>query len=318
MVTESHIAIINYTNALTSAVHGLSEMFILTNMISESIGSPYAFKHDIINTTKNEFSLSATEETAQTLYKAIILPPSLDMTFSEQENTALNTWLNSQHKQGAIICSVCSGVFILAKTGLLKNRTITTHWAFPEKFSMTFSKITLDTRKIIINDGDIITAGGLMAWVDLGLELIAQFSNANIMRILGKQLVVDTGLREQRYYQSFTPILNHSDEQILKIQHHIQKDSHQPLLISALANMCCISDRTFSRRFIKATAMSPSKYIQRIRIQKACYILETTNKSIDNISHAVGYEDISTFRRAFIKVLGLSPKDFKKRFVKST
>ena len=163
--------------------------------------------------------------------------------------------------------------------------------------------------------GDIISAGGLMSWIDLGLEIVAQFTKPHIMRSLGKFLIVDTGKREQRYYGSFTPPFNHGNEAIINVQHYLQANFSQPMSISKLAAIAIMSERTFLRHFTRATSQKPMQYIQRLRVQKACDLLESTTQSFEQISASVGYDDVNSFRKVFIKVIGLSPSAFKARFV---
>ncbi len=191
----------------------------------------------------------------------------------------------------------------------------TTHWGLVTSFSESYPDVKLNTDKIIVNDGDIISAGGMMSWIDLSLELVAQFISPNIMRKLGKILVVDTGQREQRYYQQFAPKLTHGDSTILSIQRKLQRDYKQPTKVSELAQLCCLTERTFLRHFVKATGIKPREYIQRLRVQKVCDLLENSSDTFEMIVNKVGYEDISACRKVFVRIMGLTPKQFKKRFV---
>lgn len=183
-----------------------------------------------------------------------------------------------------------------------------------ERFAQQFPLVTLDANKILINDGDLITAGGLMAWMDLGLELVAQFGQPAQMRLLGAQLVVDTAPREQRYYRRFMPTLDHGDALILKAQHRLQRDFQLPISVREMAEQIHLTERTFLRRFVKATGLKPKAYLQQLRIGKACEMLESTPVTVEQVAAAVGYEDTSAFRKTFIKVTGLTPRAFRSRF----
>lgn len=158
-------------------------------------------------------------------------------------------------------------------------------------------------------------AGGMMSWLDLGLTLVETLVSPYIARQLGKLLVIDTAGREQRYYRQFSPIFTHGDSVILRAQKTIQSNYQQGKKISALANDLCLTERTFLRRFVKATGFKPSEYIQRLRIQKACNLLETTQRSFELIANDVGYENTSACRKIFVRIIGLTPRAFKKRFV---
>lgn len=306
-----NIAIIEYPGALKSAQYGLSEMFLLANQLCVGHKIPVDFCVDII-------SLSQIEEVSREdeKYTAVILPPGLEQDFYFDPAPSLTKWLVERYQQGNILCSACAGSFIVAATGLLDGREATTHWGIVDQFRTRYPNVILHPEKIIVQDGDIITAGGMTAWLDLGLELVAQFTQPRIMRQLGKILVVDTGSREQCYYQQFSPNLTHGDSAILSAQRKLQNTYKSPVKISELAKECCLAERTFLRRFVKATSFKPSEYIQKLRIQKACDLLENTNNTFEKIANKVGYEDIGACRKIFVRIIGLSPREFKKRFVK--
>ncbi|MEH6627959.1 MAG: helix-turn-helix domain-containing protein [Motiliproteus sp.] len=303
------IGIVQYPGVMMSAVQGLQELFYLANSFCEKYAVDRVFKTRLC--TSEQLAETADSDA----FQVIILPPCLGHDSHCVPDVSLLRWLVQQHSHGSIICSVCAGAFVLAEAGLLDQRPATTHWALSQQFTDQYPHIDLECDKILINDGDIITAGGLMSWIDLGLELVAQFSQPKIMRELGKYLVVDTAPREQRYYQSFSPRLDHGDKTIVKAQHHLQAYFHKPLLVTDLAALCYLTERTFLRRFVKATAWKPIQYLQRLRVQKACDLIESSTDSFAKIALNVGYEDISAFRKTFIKITGLTPKAFKNRFV---
>ncbi|WP_286236982.1 GlxA family transcriptional regulator [Neptuniibacter halophilus] len=306
------IGIVHYPGSLLSAVQGLSEQFYLANHICQQQGMEAVFSTQICDSQ----SIPGWCEDGLNGLNVVILPPCLDDSYYANPDPALLGWLQAQHRQGAIICSVCAGAFVLACAGLLDGRKVTTHWALSDRFVSAFPQIELDTNKLLINDGDIITAGGLMSWVDLGLELVAQFSNSQIMRKLGRYLIVDTGPREQSYYQSFTPKLDHGDQAILKAQHQLQREFQQTVVIRHLAELTHLTERTFLRRFVKATGLKPTQYLQQLRIRKACELIESGSGSMEKIASEVGYEDLSAFRKTFHKITGQTPREFKKRFVR--
>jgi len=306
-----NIAIINYPDALKSSVYGLQEMFTMANNISVEHGLSVSLSVDILELT----NLGEVPKKGG-LYEAVILPPSMPSDFYLQPAVGLQRWLKNRHSEGSILCSACAGAFIIASTGILSEREATTHWALANDFSDLYAQTRLNLNNIVNNDGDIITAGGMMSWLDLGLELVAQFISPAVMRQLGKILVIDTGQREQRFYQQFSPRLNHGDDAILAIQQNLQREYSSTIRITELANTCCLSERTFLRRFNKATGLKPSEYLQRLRIQKACDLLENTQQAFELIAYEVGYQDVSACRKVFTRIIGLSPRAFKQRFVR--
>lgn len=300
------VVIIDYPNALQSAVYGLQELFMLSNQIVMDNNLDVEFVVNVVKPSKELENIDQSD--------IVILPPNLDSSYHNKPPSVLLTFINKSHQGGAILCSACAGAFILAKTGLLDNRTATTHWQLADEFSEQYPQVSLKIESLLINDGDIISAGGLMSWIDLGLEIVAQFTKPHIMRILGRYLIVDTGKREQRYYGTFTPKFSHGNHSILQVQYHIQASYTQPLKVSALAAVACMSERTFLRQFTQATTIKPIQYIQRVRVQKACELLESTTQSFEQISLNIGYEDVNSFRKVFTKTIGLTPSAFKARF----
>ncbi len=307
----THIEIIQYPGVMRSATEGLRELFELANSLKHEPNTKVLF--EVVVHQSHE--LSEENEIKETKgSRVIILPPCLSDEYYSREQEQLSLWLQKQHAQGALLCSVCAGAFILAQTGLLDQRSATTHWMLSDSFAKRFPKIHLDDNKILINDGDLITAGGLMAWLDLGLELVAQFASPTLMRQLGKRLVVDTGPREQRYYRCFMPRLDHGDRVILKCQHDLQRNYSKHLTMKALAKDHHLTERTLLRRFVNATGLKPKEYLQQLRISKACEALENTQDTVEIIAQSIGYEDVSAFRKIFIKTTGLTPREFRSRF----
>ncbi len=305
---EVQVTILDYPGSMQTAVYGLNEMFQLADSICREQQVQVEFLTRIVSL--QELVSNKTESKC----RIIIVPPSITGASEQPSDASVLAWLVSQHKAGAILCSVCAGTFILAETGLLTERRVTTHWSLAKKLAATYKDLIVQEERIIINDGDIITAGGLMAWLDLGLELVTQFASLTVMKQLGRYMVVDTAPREQRYYQSFVPKLDHGDQSILSIQHAIQAKYQEPLGVGQLAKNACMTERTFLRHFRQATGFNPVGYIQRLRVQKACDLLESTKQSFESISVTVGYEDAGSFRKLFIKILGLTPREFRQRF----
>jgi transcriptional regulator GlxA family with amidase domain len=243
-----------------------------------------------------------------------IIPGRLTGPASPDEALPYVSWLKARHAEGAVLTANCGGVFMLAETGVLEGRPATTHWAFADQFRDRFPGVRLDTDKIVIDDGEIITAGGLMAWTDLGMRLVDRIYGATTMIETGRFLLIDPAGREQRHYSSFAPRLNHGDEAVLKIQHWLQAKGARAVTASAMAKKAGMEERTFLRRFKAATGLTPTEYAQHLRIGKARELLEFTKRPVDQIAYSVGYEDASAFRRLFHRIMGLSPSDYRHRF----
>ena len=304
------IAVLAYPHCLLSAVYGFVETFELANEACEEAGlevritTHILYEADLLN-----------KQATQQPYHAVLLPPSLEKASYSEKNASINDFLIAQHRQGAMLCSACAGAFFLAYTGLTDKRIMTTHWALEGLFRERFPQQAMDTSKILINQGDVISAGGMMSWVDLVLELVQALTNAHVVRQLGKTLVIDTGKREQRYYQQFQPNFDHGDAAILTVQHHLQGHFAELQRTESMAALAKLTPRTFLRRFAKCTGFNPNEYLQRLRIQVVCDKLEETTLPFESIALQVGYEDVGSCRKAFQKIMGLTPSAFRQRFV---
>ncbi|MFV2091940.1 MAG: GlxA family transcriptional regulator, partial [Hyphomicrobiales bacterium] len=243
----------------------------------------------------------------------VILPPNLTGARGTDDRHLL-AWLARQHDSGAILCSVCAGAFWLGHAGLLRGRVATTHWALAGEMQASFPATCVDADAILIDDGDIITAGGVMAWVDLGLHIIRLTAGATIMAQTARHFLVDPGARDQRAYRAFRPARSHGDAAILRVQNWLETHYGEPLSAVALAARANLSARTFLRRFKARTGFTPVAYIQNLRIERARGLLERTSKPVTDIAWSVGYRDVSAFGRVFHHLTGITPGDYRRRF----
>ena len=303
-MTKISVGICEYPSALKSAVYGLEEMFLLANRVCREQGMEVLFEPVII----------PHDELIEDSFTVVLLPPASIDDYYLVPEAKLIEWLRKQYSQGAVLSSACAGGFILAATNLLGKREVTTHWALAETFTRMFTEIPLNSNKILVDHGDIITAGGMMSWLDLGFELVSKYSSPRVVRQLGKTLVVDTAQREQSYYQQFKPSFAHGDLVIVSVQQIMHQSYTEQLSIQQLAKLANLTERTMQRRFLKATGYNPNQYLQRLRVQNACDYLESTKRSFEWIANQVGYEDISACRKVFINIVGLTPREFRKRF----
>jgi transcriptional regulator GlxA family with amidase domain len=303
-VTKISVGICEYPSALKSAVYGLEEMFLLANRVCREQGIDVIFEPMIVQKT----------DQIKDSFTVVLLPPASIGDYYLAPERDFIEWLKDQYAKGAVLSSACAGVFILAVTRLINTREVTTHWALADTFGRMFPDIPLNSNKILIDHGDIVTAGGMMSWLDLGFELVARYTSPRVVRQLGKTLVIDTSQREQSYYQQFKPSFAHGDTAIVSAQQIMHQSFAQSLSINQLAKQLNLTERTMQRRFLKATGYNPNQYLQRLRVQRACDYLESTQHSFEWIANQVGYEDISACRKVFINTVGLTPREFRKRF----
>lgn len=244
----------------------------------------------------------------------LLLPPALDGPVLAETSAPFVGFLRDRHAAGVVLASVCAGAFLLAESGLLAGRRATTHWNAAEPFRRRFPNVKLDTDQLLIDESDILTAGGVMAWTDLCLRLIDRFLGTAVMLDTARSFLCDPPGREQRYYSCFAPRLDHGDTAVVKVQHWLQATGAKDARLSRLAEICGLEERTLLRRFVKATGLTTTDYCQRLRVANAQENLRSSASSIDRIAWDVGYADTSSFRKVFTRLVGLTPGEYRLRF----
>jgi AraC family transcriptional activator FtrA len=222
--------------------------------------------------------------------------------------------LRKAHERGARLMSICSGVFVLAATGLLEGRAATTHWRYFDKLAQSFPGIQLQSNVLYVDEGDVLTSAGSAAGIDLCLHLIRKDFGPLIANKIAQRLVlpphreggqaqfVDRPVGEQEY-----PWLSNTCD-------WVQSNLHKEIRVIQLANLAHMSKRTFARRFAETTGSSPLEWVTSLRIRKARDLLETTELSIESIAEDCGFGSAAVLRHHFRKNLSLSPNLYRFRF----
>ncbi|MCK9510298.1 MAG: GlxA family transcriptional regulator [Pigmentiphaga sp.] len=313
------IGIVLYPNAQMAAVLGLTDLLVLAQQLAARHGEVHVptlrISHwELQDAQREPVRVYDSLPSKSGCPEVLILPPSLEEPLSSLCAQPYLAWLLARHQAGATLASVCAGAFLLGETGLLAGRTITTHWLYAEKFIERFPDVNLDVDQLIIDSDDILTAGGAMAWTDLGLRLVDRYLGAAVMIDTAQMLLVDPPGRQQRYYSAFAPRLSHGDDAILAIQHWLEETGAKDVSLADMARRANLEERTFLRRFRKATGMTTTDYTQRLRVGRARRMLQTTVAPIDTVAWEVGYSDPGAFRKVFTRIVGLTPGDYRRRF----
>jgi transcriptional regulator GlxA family with amidase domain len=223
-------------------------------------------------------------------------------------------WLKKQWNAGAIISAACNGNFLIAETGLLSKKKATTHWSVAREFRIRYTDVRLEPEKILIDEGDIISAAGVMACLNLAIYIVHRFGSPELAAMSSKIFLVDAGRKIQSPYEIFLP-RKHGDDQVLRIQEWLEQHSREPITLEVIAEHSNIGRRTLLRRFKTATGDTPLVYIQKIRIEKAKRLLESSMDTFNEITWKVGYENAGTFQKLFKSETGLSPKEYRAKFL---
>ena len=255
----------------------------------------------------------ALEDIAQT--DCVVVSPMLPhVDAMPRDITLLGSWLKKMKADGTVIASVCTGSFILAQAGLLDGKKATTNWHFAKLFNRRYPGVRLLPEDIIVEDDAVITTGAATAVNNLAIHLIRRFGSRELASVCAKALLIDASRLTQSPYSMSTPFYGHGDNQVLKAQELIENDYARIACIDDIARDVGISPRHFKRRFKKATGDLPIKYLQKVRIEAAKEQLETTAGSLEQITLAVGYKDVSSFCRLFKQHTRTSPKNYREKF----
>ncbi len=233
-----------------------------------------------------------------------------------EDNQMLITWIKEQYKSGAEIASICSGVFLLAASGLLDGKICSTHWNAAANFRRMFPHINLQTDKLITVEKGIYTNGGGYSFLNLILFLVEKYFDREVAIYCSKIFQIDIERHSQSPFHIFKTQKNHGDELISKAQTYIEENLSERISFEELASKLAISRRNFDRRFSKATGNTPVEYLQRVKVEVAKSTLEKGRKSIFEVMNEVGYSDDKAFREVFKKITGLSPLEYRSKFNK--
>ncbi len=224
-------------------------------------------------------------------------------------------WIRGQFECGTHVASICTGAFLLAKTGLLDGKSATLHWGFAKSFRRMFPTIDLKLERILIDHGKIYCSAGTNAGLDLALYLVEKFCGRQVAVQCAKAMVFNMGRNLQTPYADFLFSKDHGDEDILAIQKWLEENHAHPMEYDRLARNNGMSRRSLERRFKRATGVTPLAYLQQLRIESAKRLIESGTYSLNEVAYAVGYEDLSFFRKLFVRLAGIPPKEYWQRFI---
>jgi transcriptional regulator GlxA family with amidase domain len=314
------------TNMSTVAcIVGAYQVFSEANNYLLGKNEKAIFKIELVGATKNDFlnshflsikhQVTISEIPATNL---IIIPASLIRCYetASPNNKLLIDWITEQYKQGAEIASMCAGSFMLAATGILAGKTCSTHWALSEKFRILFPDVNLQTDQLITDENGIYTNGGAYSFLNLLMYLVEKFYDRQTAIHCAKYFQIDLDRNLQAEFSIFNGHKKHSDDEILTAQIFLEENYKDKISIEKLAADLNIGRRNFDRRFIKATGCTPIDYLQRVKIEAAKKMFETSRKTVGEIMYEVGYNDAKAFRDVFNRVTGLSPLNYKSKYNK--
>ena len=226
-------------------------------------------------------------------------------------------WTKRMHDGGARLCSACSGVFLLAETGLFDGRDATVHFGYASQFVARFPAVPIHPERVLVISGhrdDLVSSGASNTWHDMVLYLIAHHVGATVAQEVARLFALQWHQDGLTPYMIFEGRSDHGDAEIQSAQAWLAKNFSIANPVEEMIRQSKLAERTFKRRFAAATGLPPITYVQRLRVEDAKRRLERTGSSVDEISWRVGYEDAAFFRRLFKRLTGITPGVYRKRF----
>ena len=224
-------------------------------------------------------------------------------------------WVRKVSPKARRTCCVCTGAFIAARAGLLDGRRVTTHWSAAKRLAANYPELQVEQDAMYINDGKFWTSAGVTAGIDLALALVEEDHGQDLAQQVARWLVMF--LRRpggQTQFATTTWTKPPTTVSLRAVQQAIVLDPSADHCIGALAARASMSERTFQRVFTAEIGEPPARHVERIRIDAARHQLESTTDGLFAIAKHTGFSNPETLRRAFVRQVGVSPDDYRKRF----
>ncbi len=228
---------------------------------------------------------------------------------------ALLPWLKAAAPRVRRLGSICTGAFVLGYAGLLDDHRVTTHWHYTERLIKAFPKAIVETDRIYLQDGRLITSGGVTAGIDLALSVVAQDHGKHVAVEVAKVLLVV--MKRQGGQAQFSPMtaaVAPQETAITRVQNHVLAHLEQAFTIESMAELAGMSARHFARLFAKDVQMTPMAFLQGARIDRARQLLETTDLPLKTVAFHAGFGSVRHMRFLFSEKLGLNPTQYRQQF----
>ena len=227
---------------------------------------------------------------------------------------ALRAWLRASATRAARFGSVCTGAFALAAAGLLDGRRITTHWAAVATLSRAYPEVTIDEDALVVRDGKLRTAAGVTAGLDLALSLVEEDLGREIALRVAAQLVMFFKRPGGQLQFSRAGEARPTGRSVLQeIQRWVATNPASDHSVKALAARAGLSPRHFARMFLAEVGMTPGAWVEVARVTAARELLERGDEAPKQVASRCGFSNVDTLRRAFVRHVGVTPADYRKR-----
>lgn len=319
-----HVSLVALPDAAVSTLAGLFD--VINGVALMGVAVPVPFRVEIVGEAVGPLQLASgvpisVQRAIDTVESSdIVIVPSVLLRpqgWEQGRYPRLVEWLRSMHERGAMLCSACSGIFLLAETGLFDGKDATVHFAYARTFAATYPAIAIHPERVLVISGrreELVSSGASTSWHDLVLYLIARYAGPTSAQEIARLFALQWHQDGLMPYIVFEGKTDHGDGEIQSAQQWVSGHFSVANPVEEMIKRSKLAERTFKRRFASATGLTPLAYVQRLRIEDAKRRLERTDTPIDEISWRVGYEDAAFFRRLFKRTTGLAPSAYRKRF----
>ncbi len=227
---------------------------------------------------------------------------------------ALLRKLRAASERGARLCTICSGVFVLAAAGVLDGRTVTTHWRYAERLSKRYPGVTVEPNSLYIDSGQVLTSAGSAAGLDMLLHLVRRDHGARIANQVAQRLVIPPHREGGQAQYLPRPMPQDERNRLARLIDWVRSHPAQAHTLRTLARRASMSPRTLQRQFQATVGYGPYEWLIRERVALAKDLLQAGRHSLPRVAEAVGFKSQETFRRHFRRVAGTSPAVYRRQF----
>lgn len=214
---------------------------------------------------------------------------------------AFQQWLVKQYEKGVIVCSVCTGAFLLAEAGLLDGRICTTHWKYTARFSQRYPKARLQVNRLFVQEDHLYTSAGVSAGIDLALHIVEQLWGAHLAAQVAQEVVIYfRRTPDDPQLSVFTQYRNHLEHRIHSVQDRLMRSLQEKLSIELLANEVNMSPRNLTRLFKKTTNLTIGAYLDKLRAARATQLVKE-GQTLHAAANQCGLRSTNQLRRVMKK-----------------
>ncbi|MFC4531954.1 GlxA family transcriptional regulator [Sphaerisporangium dianthi] len=212
------------------------------------------------------------------------------------------------------LVSICTGAFVLAAAGLLDGRPATTHWRESGLFRSLFPRVLLDPDVLFIDDGDLLTSAGVAAGIDLCLHVVRRDHGSETANRVARRCVSPPWREGGQAQFIERPLPASGDTTTAPTRAWMLERLPEPLDLTTLAEHARMSVRTFTRRFREETGLSPARWLNRQRVERARHLLETTDLPVDRVAAQAGFGTAVSLRQHLHATVGVAPLTYRHTF----